>query len=192
MPPAWVWIAATVWAALAQTMRNAAQRHLTAELGTLGATLVRFLYGVPFASVWLLAVNRITGASATRSVRALRFLGRARRGESDRRHRAAPAHDAGAELCARCGVLEDRGPVGRDLRARLPGRSARCADDPRRGERHAGRAFALAGRQGAADRRFPTGWTSRTALLGVACGALFALSAVGYRGATLALPGTRS
>jgi hypothetical protein len=63
MPPAWVWIAATVWAALAQTMRNAAQRHLTAELGTLGATLVRFLYGVPFAAVWLLAVNRINGAA---------------------------------------------------------------------------------------------------------------------------------
>jgi drug/metabolite transporter (DMT)-like permease len=34
-----------------------------------------------------------------------------------------------------------------------------------------------------------TGWTSRTALLGLACGALFAVSAVGYRGATLALPG---
>jgi hypothetical protein len=35
----------TIWAAFAQTVRNAAQRHLTAELGTLGATLVRFLYG---------------------------------------------------------------------------------------------------------------------------------------------------
>jgi hypothetical protein len=35
----------TIGAALAQTLRNAAQRHLTAELGTLGATLVRFLYG---------------------------------------------------------------------------------------------------------------------------------------------------
>jgi drug/metabolite transporter (DMT)-like permease len=38
-------------------------------------------------------------------------------------------------------------------------------------------------------RALVTGWTSRTALLGVASGALFALSAVGYRGATLALPG---
>ena len=63
MPPPWVWIAATLWAAAAQTMRNAAQRHLSAELGTLGATLVRFLYGVPFAALWLAAVSRMTGAA---------------------------------------------------------------------------------------------------------------------------------
>jgi hypothetical protein len=35
-PVDWLWIPVTVWAALAQTLRNAAQRHLTAELGTLG------------------------------------------------------------------------------------------------------------------------------------------------------------
>ena len=39
-------------------------------------------------------------------------------------------------------------------------------------------------------RTLLAGWTSSTALLGLACGALFAMSAVGYRGATLALPGT--
>jgi drug/metabolite transporter (DMT)-like permease len=44
-------------------MRNAAQRHLTGELGTLGATLVRFLYGIPFAALWLLAVHGMTGAA---------------------------------------------------------------------------------------------------------------------------------
>src|SRR5260370_19543367 len=43
-------------AALAQTVRSAAQRQLTAELGTLGATLVRFLYGLPFAAAWLVVV----------------------------------------------------------------------------------------------------------------------------------------
>jgi drug/metabolite transporter (DMT)-like permease len=31
-----LWIPITIWAAFAQTDRNAAQRHLTAELGTLG------------------------------------------------------------------------------------------------------------------------------------------------------------
>src|SRR3954464_64405 len=60
---AWLWIPVTVWAAFAQTVRNAAQRHLTAELGTLGATLVRFLYGAPFALLWLLAVREFTSAS---------------------------------------------------------------------------------------------------------------------------------
>ncbi|MCD6042837.1 MAG: hypothetical protein K0R40_2440, partial [Burkholderiales bacterium] len=39
-------------------------------------------------------------------------------------------------------------------------------------------------------RALLTGWTSRTALLGLACGACFAISVVGYRGATLALPAT--
>src|SRR5208282_3403296 len=57
----WVWIPITIWAALAQTFRNAAQRHLTKELGTLGATLVRFLYGLPFALLWLLVLSRGLG-----------------------------------------------------------------------------------------------------------------------------------
>ncbi len=49
-----IWIPITIWAAFAQTVRNAAQRSLVAELGTLGATMVRFLYGLPFAALWLL------------------------------------------------------------------------------------------------------------------------------------------
>ncbi|BEP92871.1 EamA family transporter [Acidovorax sp. A79] len=50
---AWAWIPLTLWAALAQTARNAAQRSLTAGLGTLAATLVRFLYGLPLATAWV-------------------------------------------------------------------------------------------------------------------------------------------
>lgn len=50
----WIWIPITLWAALAQTVRNAAQRSLTADLGTLAATLVRFLYGLPLAAAWVL------------------------------------------------------------------------------------------------------------------------------------------
>src|ERR1700749_4824171 len=49
----WAWVPITLGAALAQTLRNAAQRHLTGDLGALGATLVRFLYGLPFAVIWL-------------------------------------------------------------------------------------------------------------------------------------------
>ncbi len=53
---AWAWIPIVVWAAFAQTIRNAAQRSLVSDMGTLGATLVRFLYGLPFAGAWLLLV----------------------------------------------------------------------------------------------------------------------------------------
>ena len=58
-PAAWLWIPITIGAAFAQTLRNAAQRGLIGELGTLGATLVRFLYGLPFAALWLVAVQRV-------------------------------------------------------------------------------------------------------------------------------------
>jgi drug/metabolite transporter (DMT)-like permease len=48
------WIACTLIAAAAQTARNAMQSGLTSSLGTLGATQVRFLYGFPFALLFLL------------------------------------------------------------------------------------------------------------------------------------------
>ena len=44
-----LWAVFTVIAAAAQTARNAMQRELTATLGTVGATHVRFLFGFPFA-----------------------------------------------------------------------------------------------------------------------------------------------
>lgn len=56
LPPdtlAWLWVPVVLFAAFAQTLRNTAQRTLTQELGTLPATLVRFLYGLPFAAAWL-------------------------------------------------------------------------------------------------------------------------------------------
>src|SRR5207302_5184179 len=54
--PSWFWALFTIIAAAAQTVRNATQRGLTASLGTVGATHVRFLFGFPFALVFLAAV----------------------------------------------------------------------------------------------------------------------------------------
>src|SRR5205823_14318580 len=50
----WAWVPITIAAALAQTLRTAAQRHLSGDLGARGARLVRFFYGLRFALVWLL------------------------------------------------------------------------------------------------------------------------------------------
>ncbi len=61
MDPAWIWIPATLFAAAAQAGRNAVQRSLTERLGTLGATQVRFLYGFPFALLFLGAAIALTG-----------------------------------------------------------------------------------------------------------------------------------
>jgi drug/metabolite transporter (DMT)-like permease len=54
----------TLIAAAAQTARNAMQSSLTARLGTIGATQVRFLYGFPFALLFLAIVMVAAGEAA--------------------------------------------------------------------------------------------------------------------------------
>jgi drug/metabolite transporter (DMT)-like permease len=56
-----LWAVFTLIAAASQTARNAMQRELTATLGTAGATHVRFLFGFPFAVLFLLGVMAATG-----------------------------------------------------------------------------------------------------------------------------------
>lgn len=58
---AMLWIPFTVIAALGQVARNAMQRSLTGPLGTWGATNIRFLFGFPFSLVFLAIVVTTTG-----------------------------------------------------------------------------------------------------------------------------------
>jgi drug/metabolite transporter (DMT)-like permease len=58
-----LWAVFTLIAAAAQTARNAMQRELTATLGTVGATHVRFLFGFPFALIFLPGVMIFAGYS---------------------------------------------------------------------------------------------------------------------------------
>src|SRR5215467_14641032 len=62
----WLWALFTIFAAAAQTVRNATQRELTAKLGTVGATHVRFLFGFPFALVFLAPVMIALGQEPPR------------------------------------------------------------------------------------------------------------------------------
>ena len=48
-----LWVPLAFVAAIAQVFRNAAQASLTAQIGTLGATQVRFIFGLPFAALFL-------------------------------------------------------------------------------------------------------------------------------------------
>jgi len=57
----WLWALFTVIAAASQTLRNATQRELTTTLGTAGATHVRFLFGLPFAVLFLVGVVLASG-----------------------------------------------------------------------------------------------------------------------------------
>lgn len=56
-----LWIPITLVACAAQVLRNGAQASLTGRIGTLGATQVRFVFGLPFAVLFLLAGLAITG-----------------------------------------------------------------------------------------------------------------------------------
>jgi len=187
VPAAWLWIPITVWAAFAQTLRNAAQRHLTAELGTLGATLVRFLYGLPFAFAWLWGVQAVTAlplpvpaaafwlwvlVAGVSQIAATALLLRVM---AERNFALGVAYSKteiiqvavfafaflGDRVTAVTGIAIAFGTLGVLLLA------------------PADRARPL--------RTLLAGLTSRTALLGLASGAGFALAAVGYRGAALAL-----
>lgn len=56
-----LWVPFTIIAALGQVARNAMQRQLTGPLGTWGATNIRFLFGFPFSIVFFAVVIAATG-----------------------------------------------------------------------------------------------------------------------------------
>jgi len=56
-----LWIPFTIVAALGQVARNAMQRQLTRPLGAWGATNIRFLFGFPFSIVFFVVVLVATG-----------------------------------------------------------------------------------------------------------------------------------
>ncbi|MDB5865420.1 MAG: hypothetical protein JWO70_3226 [Betaproteobacteria bacterium] len=188
--PEWLWIPITIGAALAQTSRNAAQRHLTPVLGTLGATLVRFFYGLPFALLWLAAVALIGGfalptpnsafcgwvlVSSVAQIGATALLLRVM---AERNFALGTAYSKTEVIqVAVFGLLFLGDPLTTPVAVAI--------------------AFGTVGVMllSPIDRERPlrtliAGWTTRSAMLGIASGAGFGLAAVGYRGAALALEGT--
>jgi drug/metabolite transporter (DMT)-like permease len=57
----WLWAIFTILAAGGQTLRNAMQKELTTTLGTVAATHVRFLFGLPFGLLFLALVAMAEG-----------------------------------------------------------------------------------------------------------------------------------
>ncbi len=186
----WLWIPITLCAAFAQTLRNAAQRHLTKSLGTLGATLVRFLYGLPFAVLWLVAVHLVgryalpapnvtfAGWILLGSISQIAATALLLRVMTERNFTLGVAYSK-SELIqvAVFGFvfLGDRVGLLTAVAIALGtvGVLMLSPADPKR-----------------PWRALLVGWTTRSALLGLASGTGFALSAVGYRGAALALEGS--
>lgn len=185
---AWGWIPITVVAAVAQTLRNAAQRHLTGDLGALGATLVRFLYGMPFAIAYLAAVWLAIGRGALPAVD-LRFLMWT--------VVAALSQIAATALLLRC--MEERNFALGVAYAKTEVVQIALFGLILLGDRVGliavvSIAVATAGVilvSVPPDTRslsaLAKGWASRAALLGLGSGAAFGMAAVGYRGSALAL-----
>jgi drug/metabolite transporter (DMT)-like permease len=188
-PAPWLWIPVTIGAAFAQTLRNTAQRHLAGSLGTLGATLVRFLYGLPFAALWLAAVGSggrtplpapngaFLGWVLLGAVCQIAATGLLLRVMAERNFTLGVAYSKTEIIqVAVFGVAFLGDPVS-------PGAAAAIA---------LGTLGVLLLSPGDRQRRPAPGTdrATRPALLGLASGTGFALAAVGYRGAALALGGT--
>lgn len=185
----WAWIPITLGAALAQTLRNAAQRSLTGDLGALGATLVRFLYGLPFAALWLAvawlgfagggawpAINTRflmwTVVAALSQIAATALLLR----NMEERNFAIGVAYSKSEIIqvALFGLvlLGDRISLIAVVSIVIASLAVVLLSLPSDNRS-----------LGAVVR----GWTSRSALLGLGSGAAFGMAAVGYRGAALSL-----
>ncbi|MCC6781179.1 MAG: EamA family transporter [Hyphomicrobiales bacterium] len=175
----WLWVLFTLIAAAAQTVRNATQRELTAQLGTVGATHVRFLFGCPFSLVFLAGVMAalgqalpspspvfwpwvMLGALAQIAATALMLAAM-----SDRSFVVVYAYIKTEPVQAALFGLVFLGDVI------TPGMAAAI----------------LIATAGVVIMALKPGavMDMRATLLGLAAGAMFALSAVGYRGAILSL-----
>lgn len=182
----WLWAPITVFAAFAQTLRNAAQRHLTKELGTLGATLVRFLYGLPFAALWLAALA--AGGLALPDANAA-FLAWVAVGAAGQIVATALLLRTMQERNFAIGVAYSKTEI-----IQVAAFSAVFLGDPLSPGAAAAIVLASVGvtlltpQVGAMSLAgMARGWTMPAALLGLGSGACFAISAVGYRGAALSL-----
>ncbi|MET0210140.1 MAG: EamA/RhaT family transporter [Burkholderiaceae bacterium] len=186
---AWAWIPLVLFAAMAQTVRNAAQRSLTEQAGTLGATLVRFLYGLPFAAAWVLALQTMPATRAPVAHFGVAYFAWLVAGALGQIAATACLLAAMRTRHFVVGVAFSKTEVlqvalfGTLFLHEVPGWIALCAmvlatlgvgllSLPRRG----------------AGIGAPLTWDGRSALFGLASGAGFAISAVGYRGASLQVP----
>ena len=178
-----LWVATTLIASVAQTARNAMQSSLTATLGTLGATQVRFIYGLPFALVFLGLVTAFAHARVPPPTPA--FLAFAASG--------ALAQIAGtafllAAMQARSFSVATALSKTEAVQVALFGFAV--LGDALTWSRAIAILIATAGVVIVAVKPGQT-WDRQSvkpAVLGIASGAFFALASVSFRGAILALP----
>lgn len=187
--PSWAWVSIVLVAAVFQTLRNTAQRSLVAQAGTLGATLSRFLYGIPFAAVWVLALHALLGAEAVPrfggSYAAWLTLGAVGQLAATAAMLAAMRHRnfVIGVAYSKTDALQVAA-FGLVVLHELPGWATLVAI----GVATAGVVLLSVPPAVIGGPRGLRAWLGPAALFGLASGACFAISAVGYRAAALQLP----
>jgi drug/metabolite transporter (DMT)-like permease len=176
------WVAIAIGAAFLQNLRSALQKFLTAEVGLLGATYARFLFAAPLAVA--LAVGLVLRQGAVPQPSAA-FLGWAVVGG---------LAQIVATLLLLAVFARRNFAVGNTFAKTEAVQAALFGlvllGDRLSGLAVAGLAASLVGIILISGRMVPgRGLLGSAALLGIGSGAAFALSAVAYRGATLALGG---
>ena len=184
----WLWAPIVVAAALAQTARNTAQRSLVNQAGTLGATLSRFLYGLPFAAAWVVTLHLLPGTAAAIPSFHTAYFGWLVLGA---------AGQLAATACLLAAMKQRNFVIGVAYSKTDALQVALLATlflhEPPGWLIMFAMALATAGvvllsvppKAAAGGVR---SWTGRSGWYGLASGAGFAFSAVGYRGAALQLP----
>jgi drug/metabolite transporter (DMT)-like permease len=167
-----------------------AQRHLTGSLGTLGATLVRFLYGLPFAALWLVAV-RVSGGGSFPAPNPA-FMGWVLLGAVGQIAATGLLLRVMAERNFTLGVAYSKSEL---IQVAVFGLA--FLGDPVSAATGSAITLGTLGvlmlspvDPGHPLRGLLVGWTTRSVLWGLVSGTGFALAAVGYRGAALALGST--
>jgi drug/metabolite transporter (DMT)-like permease len=184
----WLWIPVTMFAAAAQTVRNAVQRNVTKTAGVLPAAFIRFFYGLPFAVVFLAIAGGssasplptpnaafiawVTLGAVTQVLAAALFV-------ASMTHRSFVV----SVVFSKTEVVQVAVYSILFLGESVSGAAAVAILLSTVG------VVLLAGRTAAEQHLGIASWLSRGALLGLAAGAMLAVCAVGYRGAMLQIPG---
>ena len=185
--PVDAWIPITIAAAFFQNLRSALQRHLKGRLSTTGATFSRFAYAAPLALLYVAALAALSGHDLPRRTRPSSSTPWSAAWPRSRRRRCCSIPFSFRNFAvgttysktetvqtAIFGILILGDPLGLGaalaIVISLIGVMAISVASTR---------MSFAG--------LLTSWTEKPALIGLASGAFFGISAISYRGASLSL-----
>jgi drug/metabolite transporter (DMT)-like permease len=181
------WIPITVVAALSQTVRNALQRSLRGRLSTNGAAFTRFVFGLPFAVVYL-AVLVTAGLGALPRPGAAFWAWLVVAGVTQIGATSLLIHVMTARNFA-TGVAYAKTEVAQAAAFEIVFLGATVTWMGALGVLLATVSVMLMSVSRATNplRTLLVGWAERSSLLGLLAGGLFAVSAVGFRAASISL-----